>query len=348
MERTVLISPYGRIRTLDELIVLSDLCVSKASDLVIYNVTTYLPVKDMMLYGLFPTDNFDKITTDRLLMDESTYNFWHRESPISVSKYKNNSTWYYSTLETHKRNGIQLGVSTPLLYLAPHLIYNESKRPKNDMLMFRSPLSLVVNNIDNSQLNLNGNIWNTIPVTRYARGMSKGMYYKDVEDKFCGTFYYNEPESDTYLCYRTSRTYFNKTVAITKLGEEFNIDVSSYIPNNKPLMFHINGLLPSDLRMTPLEFAKFLTGNKLSIRGLSRQRYNEIFPEKEYVGMDNALRLYSAEDGLDQILCHLGAKHGIDIIILTHMVGSHQVVTEILDTRDRVESFKSLIYTNLL
>ncbi len=349
----ILKSPYPRIYTLEELISLSDLCVSKATNLVIYNMTTYLDVNIMMKYGLFPTENFDKATTDKLTMNESTYNFWHRDSPTSITKYRNNSTWYYSTLETHKQNGVQLAISIPLLYLAPHLVYNESKRPKNDMLMFRSPLSITISKddiVDNKVL-LNNILWNVIPVTRYARGMSKGMYYSDLKEpvEFCGTFYYNEPESDTYLAYQTFRVYFNKTVAAIKLGEEFgeNNDLTEAIPNNKALMMHINGELPSNLMMTPLELSNFIKNNGLSTRGLAGQRYNEISPNKEYVGMDSALRLYSAEDGLDQILCQIGKKHGIDIIILTHMVGSHQVVTEILDTRIRVESFKSLIYTSL-
>src|SRR5438132_6936899 len=54
--------------------------------------------------------------------------------------------------------------------------------------------------------------------------------------------------------------------------------------------------------------------------------------------------LYALEDKLDQPLCLLGREYNLDVIILRNMVGSHQVVTEVLDTRTREESFKSLIY----
>jgi hypothetical protein len=37
---------------------------------------------------------------------------------------------------------------------------------------------------------------------------------------------------------------------------------------------------------------------------------------------------------------------GIDIIILTHMAGAHQVVTEIYDIREREISFRNLVYTS--
>ena len=39
-----------------------------------------------------------------------------------------------------------------------------------------------------------------------------------------------------------------------------------------------------------------------------------------------------------------GKERGLDVIVLTHMVGMYQVVTEILDTRSRAESFNSLLY----
>ncbi len=58
-----------------------------------------------------------------------------------------------------------------------------------------------------------------------------------------------------------------------------------------------------------------------------------------------SLGLYAAEDDLDQHLCNLGKLCNIDVIILTDMVGSHQIVTEVLDTRPRNVSFGSLKYS---
>jgi hypothetical protein len=81
-----------------------------------------------------------------------------------------------------------------------------------------------------------------------------------------------------------------------------------------------------------LEYSK-ITG-KTHKKGLSDKKF--------YVG--KLLELYAVEDELDQQICRLAKEQDIDIIILTNMVGSHQIVTEILDTRNREDSFKSLVY----
>ncbi len=54
--------------------------------------------------------------------------------------------------------------------------------------------------------------------------------------------------------------------------------------------------------------------------------------------------MYAEEDDLDQVLCRLGSLLGIDIIVLTNMIGSNQIVTEVLDTRERDVSMSSLIF----
>jgi hypothetical protein len=98
---------------------------------------------------------------------------------------------------------------------------------------------------------------------------------------------------------------------------------------------HLRGELPADLLMTPLEYRK-LIGKKPKSSTLK-------LPDvPRYIGRD--LELYAQEDDLDQPICIFAKKRNIDILILTHMVGSSQVVTEILDTRDRTDSFKSLLY----
>ena len=70
----------------------------------------------------------------------------------------------------------------------------------------------------------------------------------------------------------------------------------------------------------------------------------------EFVTLDrrhyaaHLLGYYAKEDSLDQILCDLARKFGYDVVILTNMVGSQQIVTEVLDTRPREESFANLHY----
>lgn len=94
------------------------------------------------------------------------------------------------------------------------------------------------------------------------------------------------------------------------------------------LMDHISGRLPSDLKMTAYDFDKYNKRNSID-------DYKECAYEsnrKVYCGM--LLNLYAEEDELDQPLCRMASKLCYDIVILTHMVGSHQVVTEVLDTRN--------------
>jgi hypothetical protein len=69
---------------------------------------------------------------------------------------------------------------------------------------------------------------------------------------------------------------------------------------------------------------------------------HSLLQNKYYAGY--YLNLYGAEDFLDQLLCIAANKQGYDVVILENMIGSHQVITEVLDTRERRESFKSLIY----
>ena len=74
------------------------------------------------------------------------------------------------------------------------------------MLLFCNPSSIT------------GEKWKTIPITKYAAGMNRGLYYTtNIHPELCGTFYYYEPESKTYLAYNTSRTFVNKTDALDQL-----------------------------------------------------------------------------------------------------------------------------------
>lgn len=102
-------------------------------------------------------------------------------------------------------------------------------------------------------------------------------------------------------------------------------DLEQLLSQNDDFNFledHISGRLPSDLMMTGAEYNSVYTSDDYKL----------------YVG--KKLGLYAVEDYLDQILCKIAKLHGYDVIILTHMVGSHQVVTEVLDTRN--DSFSHL------
>lgn len=352
-----------------------DEAVAGAKSVSFNNLKPFGNVEFMMRLGLFPTMNFNQSVIDRLTMDEATYKFWYPDSNHPEGqKYENNLKWYYSTLDEHKRNGIHMAVSLPLMYLAPHLVYNGSKRPKTEMDIFRSPLSNVVNRneIIDGKVNILGEVWNCIPVTRYGAGMSRGMYYGeeekngDIEEEYCGTFYYYEPESTTFLAYMTSRTYFNKSSAVIKLGEEFGKDY--YIGDiDEDVLMHTRGDLPADLMMTPLQYSKYMADRvgkdnyytetvmpeNMMMTSMeysqylsnlySRDKAEKLSQIPHYIA--NKVDLYAAEDKYDQVLCEAARDNGIQIVTLTNVVGSTKTVTEILDTRDRKESFKSLVYT---
>lgn len=72
-----------------------------------------------------------------------------------------------------------------------------------------------------------------------------------------------------------------------------------------------------------------------------------IFEETEvpvYIGVCSNTELYAKEDEYDQALCLLGKALDVDLIVLKYMIGSHQVVTEVLDTRSRDVSFQNLVF----
>jgi hypothetical protein len=52
--------------------------------------------------------------------------------------------------------------------------------------------------------------------------------------------------------------------------------------------------------------------------------------------------LYAFEDPWDQLLCELAATLNYDVVILHSMAGRYRVVAEVLDTRPRINSIRSL------
>lgn len=285
-------------------------------------------------------------------LSDQEVEFWHEGYSLH-NLFKGEQEFIYANIEGWKDFAQKYAISLPLVLYAPDLVY-KSLRPKTDMAIFRQPTSILYQRV---MTNLDGYIKEilitdnrtmlAIPVTRYAKGMSRGLYHsKKDENKedFCGTFYYYEPESTTYLTLlsRTVRVYGNKYNAITALYKEFG--VGKDIPNMLGYSWKADEYLkhpekfPEDLKMTPLEFV-----NTYSAPGDYDLEYMRTLPNrKHYVGVH--LDLYSLEDVYDQDICTTAKENGIDIIILTHMVGRYQVVTEVLDTRERVISFSNLAY----
>ena len=90
------------------------------------------------------------------------------------------------------------------------------------MLLFRSVFNRTIRRADIhfNTVTLDGEDWRVLPVTRYAAGMSKGLFYETQRPEgTCGTFYYLEPESTTYLAYKKIELRaLNKTDACVSLA----------------------------------------------------------------------------------------------------------------------------------
>jgi hypothetical protein len=272
--------------------------------------------------------------------------FWHEErGRIEPAIGKSSHQWYlYGNIQGWRELAIRTSIALPLLMYAPDQVYR-SKRPRTEMLMFRQATSLAYNRIQDdssySRLVIGDSFQSKgLPVTRYAAGMSKGLYYDDaVDTKFCGTFYYFEPESTTYLTFNTAAVYKNKHEAIKALiGGGNHADFTDRIVDkyyNYPEEFPY-----SDLMLTPTEYMEVVHGRDLA--EFDEPYWLKIEQRKHYVGRH--LHLYGVEDEYDQDLCKAGRDAGIDVIILTQMVGAFKLVTEILDTRERLDSFRSLAF----
>lgn len=254
-------------------------------------------------------------------MSQEELDFWFPDPEL-------NNWWVYQTRGYMIKSALESGSSFYLMFLAPELMYKSSKRPINNMDMFRTADNLVFKELVSEVVNFEGKVFNTIPVTRYAVGKSKGLFWTEKsEDNFCGTFYYFEPESTTYLLYQNGLKADNKIKAYQILSEitgekdQYVMDTINTILNTESLAKFYNNRYPDNLIMA---------------------LYEDSPQFKKYLGRD--LGLYAKEDFLDQPICELAKKAGYDILILEKMVGSHQIVTEVLDVRQRGESFRSLVF----
>lgn len=230
--------------------------------------------------------------------------------------------WIYPTQEFVRKKALKKADSFYLLMLFPDLVYKESKRPITTMENFKVPDYLKLDEQPSGdKISLEGKEYFVSPVTRYAKGMSRGLYYKTGNDNFCGTFYYFEPESTTYLLYenpligKTKSEVFLSLVGDDDRWPEEKILAQDYI--DKPWY------------------------NEIFETGLIRTAEINGKVSKKYIGKELG---YAKEDKLDQPICTLAKEKGFDVVIFKFMVGSHQIVTEVFDVRDRGTSFRHLAY----
>jgi hypothetical protein len=181
---------------------------------------------------------------------------------------------------------------------------------------------------------------NFFPVTRFAAGTYKSLFHEnfapatDAEGNpksYCGTFYYLEPESMCFLYFKNPLVVRHKVEAYKILKKKYGEPLEA---KEKEMIKLVEKWENSDLFTFPEYWMSAEEQKRFNI-GL---QFDRDFYSAHKLG------LYAAEDILDQFICVEASKNGYDGIILTHMVGSRQVVGEVLDTRSRTESFQNLYF----
>jgi hypothetical protein len=164
---------------------------------------------------------------------------------------------------------------------------------------------------------------------------------------YSGTFYFIEPKSTTLLNYNTYRIYRNKYDALIDLDPTLNNDfMDSGIPyddnwSSTNLQYdYLSGLLPEDLMITPIE-AHIMRPHW--DKRWNNETVSKLPQIKHYAG--RYFGLYAMGFHLDNLLYAACKKLKIDVIILKDMIGN-QLSMELFDSRDRDQSYNSLIFTN--
>lgn len=258
---------------------------------------------------------------------------------------------------------LSYGGESLIKYTYPNNLYS-SNRIKTTMSLFRTPYSKIGVRKDDSITSSNEKYYEIItpiknvnytligyfciPVTRYAKNINSGLYYPEgqINRKFCGTFYYYEPESTTFLIGKKI------LIAETKCSAAMILNLQNlylpYLSESKINEKWQYGEYREDLIYTSSEAHQiglhdYIETYKIKHGKVLMKNIEEITQTPIYVGFTSGL--YAAEDNFDQPLCLAATKAGYDLLIFTRMVGQYQIVTEVLDVRKRSESWDSLIYT---
>jgi hypothetical protein len=250
-----------------------------------------------------------------------------------VADFQQWGRWQFCALESWYAQAMTDCQSLPIiLYGRAGDLYTKSQRPRTDMSLFL-PLTLSTPPSYKQEED-----WQLVPVTRYASGMSRGLFHEEDNTRQFGTYYYKEEESTIFLRYKRALIAKNKYEAAKQLG----VEAERYLNGEKTAKAWYRGEIPTpaDLMMTPIEMYDCTLTQDRDILGNCNELCKQISQDKRYAGL--FLGLYAAEDDLDGILYDRAKKAGYDIVIFS-AIGSHQVVEEVLDVRPRAESFSHLV-----
>lgn len=158
--------------------------------------------------------------------------------------------------------------------------------------------------------------------------------------KICGTFFYYEPESIVFLQGKSvlvseTKCSASQYLLTLKDNEELYELVQLQFDSPRDRKWQ-NGTYRKDLMYTCEEA-------KSAVSVFSDTMFAPTSQHRMYLG--DKVRLYASEDDFDQPLCKHAATLGFDLVVLTRMVGQEQVLTEVLDTRERDVCLSNLVFT---
>lgn len=201
-----------------------------------------------------------------------------------------------------------------------------------------------------------------IPISRYSEGMHKGMFHgtdilgEEAEkyNLYCGTFYYWEPESEVYLSVKKDRMFY----AVNKIGAAYQL-LQHKDQTSTEVVEELEQELKNSAHSYVWEVINFGIKNYRKRRPVTDADIEQLIKysldEPNTLPLTEDLRnpktgeyvneVYAVDDELDQPLCIAAKELGYDVIVLGRCAGLRRTVTEILDTRSRSDSLKSLAWT---
>lgn len=178
------------------------------------------------------------------------------------------------------------------------------------------------------------------PVSRYQTG---GIGYLTVlggeQKEWCGTFYYYEPDSPVFIYATKALVTWNKITACLDLGVDIDIVYQAIYNARKDWIIFDDD--DNETPGVPNNMGFQVEGDTKEEQWLNVIKAFQIRSIDPYVHLNE---FNAAEDDLDQLVCQTAKDQGIDLIVLKYMTGEQRVVTEILDTRSRKESFDALCF----
>lgn len=176
-----------------------------------------------------------------------------------------------------------------------------------------------------------------LPIVRY-----RSLYYKtDIENKYCGTFYFYEPDSNNFL------NLGNVLVAANKMHAILILEKSSGVPVYKSLIeeeferltYYVSGWGDTD---SVIEKLMYVLPNEKDPELQYLPNFTNLLYENgssdNYIGDE----IIGDFDYLDEHICEMARQQGYDTVLLQREPGEYRAVTEIYDVRLREVSLQNI------